>query len=150
VLYSKSNIYKHWYLYYFVYTHTFDGLGTMSDHRLQKLEACLHPMLPLCHFAGSATALVFVKPGVGVPQGLEPTLKVWNRLAQDVCLFVPQLGLLVHPSVVCLLDVPKDGVFSKKITHHLLLVELQTKRRLLCPLLQNSLWRRAGSHARSS
>ena len=42
-------------------------------------------------------------------------------------LILPDLGLLVHPSVVRFLDVPEDGIFAKIIAHQVLLCDIQIK-----------------------
>uniref|UniRef100_A0A8C4QWJ7 non-specific serine/threonine protein kinase n=1 Tax=Eptatretus burgeri TaxID=7764 RepID=A0A8C4QWJ7_EPTBU len=121
----------------------------MADHRLEEAEVCHHPLLPLCHFRGTVTALLLVQTGVGVSQGLEPPLKVLDRLPHDLVLILPELCLLVHPPVVGLLGVPEDGVLAKEIAHDLLLMDIKTKLRLLGPLLRKGWPRVGGGHARS-
>ena len=97
----------------------------MADHSLEEAEVCLHPLLSLCHVRGAVTALVLVQTGVGVSQGLEPPLKVLDRLPHGLALILQELCLLVHPPVVSFLDVPEDGVLAKEIAHELLLLDIK-------------------------
>lgn len=134
----------------FVYTYTVDGLHTMADHRLEVAEVIFDPLLPLRQFRRAVTAPLLVETGVGVPQGLEPSLKMINSLPHFFPLVLPELSLLVHSPVVSLLDVPDDVVFTKEIAHELFLLDIKTKLCLLGPLLPDKFWQRGGGgHGRS-
>jgi len=108
------------------------------------------PNAPSPSFRGDRYRSCFCVDGCGCLSGTWTTLEGAEQTSPWRLLDRPTAWPSCPPSGSLFFYVPEDGVFAQKIAHRLLLVKIQTKRRILCPLLQKGLWRRVGGHARSS